>query len=167
MIIKIDTPLESIFRLSPFQKKALAKMQLKKMEDILRHFPSRYGEASAIKAVEFLRPGESAVVFGKIYKLKTAKTFKSRLAISTAEVEDGTGKIKIVWFNQPYIAKMFFEGALVRVEGKVSLSRKTPQSGVTGLHFSNPKIEKVNQMPEGVSGSLFSGEDSHNLSPIY
>jgi ATP-dependent DNA helicase RecG len=161
MIIGINTPIESIQRLSPFQKKALAKMRLKTVEDILRHFPTRYGEAGMVKSVEFLIAGENAVVFGKISKLKTAKTFKSRVAISTAEVEDSTGKIKIIWFNQPYIAKMFFEGMLVRVEGRVSVKKNGE------LYFSNPKIEKVDQIPEGTEGSLFQGGDDYNLSPVY
>lgn len=159
-IITTETPLESIFRLSPFQKKALFKMRLKRVEDLLRHFPTRYGEAGEVKSIEFLNIGENTVVFGKILKLKTAKTFKSRVPISTAEVEDSTGKIKLIWFSQPYIAKMFFEGMMVRIEGKVS-ERKGE------LYISNPKIEKVSEIPEGTSGSLFSGEENHNLSPIY
>ena len=96
MIIKLDTPLETIQRLSPFQKKALVKMGLKKVGDLLRHFPARYGESGNVKAIEFLTAGENAVVFGKILKLKTAKTLKSRVAISTAKLEDATGKIKII-----------------------------------------------------------------------
>jgi ATP-dependent DNA helicase RecG len=160
MMIKIDTPIESIQKLSPFQKKALSKMRLKNVEDILRHFPSRYGESGMVKVIEFLNLGENAVVFGKISKLKTGKTFRSRVAISTAEVEDSTGKIKLIWFNQPYIAKMFFEGNLVRIEGKMS-ERKGE------LYISNPKIEKVSQIPEGTSDSLFPGEENHNLSPVY
>jgi len=160
--ITTETLIEKIQRLSPFQKKALSKMRLFTVSDILRHFPSRYGEAGLVKAIEFLNDSENAVVFGKISKLKTAKTFKSKVAISTAEVEDSTGKVKIIWFSQPYIAKMFFEGNLVRIEGKVT-ERKD------GLSFSNPKIEKVTKIPEGTSGSLFSGSegDNPNLSPIY
>ncbi|MEK7117027.1 MAG: ATP-dependent DNA helicase RecG [Patescibacteria group bacterium] len=160
-MISLDTPLEIIFRLSPFQKKALVKMRLKKVDDILRYFPTRYGEAGAIKAIEFLNVGENAVVFGKISKLKTAKTFRSKVPISTAEIEDSTGKIKIIWFSQPYIAKMFFGGMLVRIEGKVSVKKNGE------IYFSNPKIEKVSQMPDGTSDSLFSGEDNFNLSPVY
>jgi ATP-dependent DNA helicase RecG len=158
--IKLDTPLESSFRLSPFQKKVLKKMGLKTAEDILRHFPSRYGETGMVKSVEFLTPGENVVVFGKISNLKTSKTYRGRIPISTAEVEDATGKIQIIWFSQPYIAKMFFEGNLVRIEGKVSERKEE-------LYFSNPKIEKVSEIPEGTSGSLFASEDNHNLSPVY
>jgi ATP-dependent DNA helicase RecG len=161
MIIKTDTPLESFLKLGAFQKKALAKMRIKSAEDLLQHFPSRYGEAGAVKAIEFLAPGDSAVIFGKISKLKTSKTFKSRVAISTAEVEDSTGKIKLVWFNQPYIAKMFFEDMLVRIEGRVSAKKDGE------LYISNSKIEKISEIPEGTSESLFSGENNLNLSPIY
>ncbi|OHA98678.1 MAG: hypothetical protein A3E02_01430 [Candidatus Zambryskibacteria bacterium RIFCSPHIGHO2_12_FULL_38_34] len=168
MIIKTDTLLESIQRLSPFQKKALSKMRLKKVLDILRYFPSRYGESGLVKSIEFLMSGENAVLFGKISKLKTAKTWKSRVAISTAEVEDSTGRIKLVWFNQPYIAKMFSEGNLVRIEGRVSQRRtKIPSDSEEQLYISNPKIEKVSYIPEGTSDSLFPGEENHNLSPVY
>ncbi len=38
-------------------------------------------------------------------------------------VEDETGKIHCVWFNQPYLAKMTPEGAFVRIEGKISQRR--------------------------------------------
>jgi len=168
MTVKLDTPLEQIFKLSLFQKKALAKMRLKNADNLLRHYPARYGEAGDVKAIEFLNAGENAVVFGKISKLKTAKTFRSKVAISTAEVEDTTGKIKIIWFSQPYIAKMYFDGTLVRIEGRVSQKRTKIPSEVEGeLYFSNPKIEKISEIPEGTSGSLFAGEDNHNLSPVY
>ena len=160
MKILANTPLESIHRLSLFQKGALNKMRIKTVGDLLRHFPARYGEAGDVKSIEYLNAGENAVIFGKIFKLKTAKTFKSRVAISTAEIEDSTGKIKLIWFSQPYIAKMYFEGNLVRIEGKVSERKEE-------LYFSNPKIEKVSEIPEGTSDSLFTGEENFNLTPIY
>lgn len=156
-----NTALEQIQRLSPFQKKTLIKMRLKTVENLLRYFPVRYGETSPIKSIGYLTNREDAVVFGKISNLKIAKTFKSKVAIGSAEIEDNTGKIKAVWFNQPYIAKMFSEDSLVRIEGKVSLKKDG------SLYFSNPKIEKVDRTPEGTSESLFPGEENHDLSPTY
>ena len=81
-------------------------------------------------------------------------------------LEDETGSIKIVWFNQPYLAKMISPGTLVRVEGKI-MERKGEK------YLSNPKIEKVGALPVGVGNSLFnkSGEDNQteefHLYPIY
>jgi len=159
-----NTLLEKIFRLSPFQKKALSKMGLKTVENLLRYFPARYGEQSRVKAIEFLEAGETATVFGKISKLETKKGFKSKVPMGEAELLDSTGKIKLVWFNQPYIAKMFGEESLVRVEGKVSKSRGA--SGGVG-YLSNPKIEKVASIPEGVEDSLFPKTNNHSLTPVY
>ncbi len=177
MSITIDTPLEKIHRLTPFQKKALHSLNIKNVGDVLRHFPTRYGESGRVVAIEFLKAGEDVVVYGKISHLKTSKTFRSKVAISSAQIEDTTGKIKAVWFNQPYIAKMFGESSLVRIEGRVSVKRnKLAETMVpsasearvsNSIYFSNPKIEKVTEIPEGTSESLFAGEDNHNLSPTY
>jgi len=165
--ITINSTLESFFRLSYLQKKALDKMGLKTISDLLRHFPTRYGEAGSIKSIEFLKNGEDVTVFGKISKLKLGKTFKTKMAISSAELEDATGKIKLIWFNQPYIAKMFGENDLVRIEGKISAKRKKTEDEKEQLYFSNPKIEKVNKIPDGTSESLFPWQDSASLSPVY
>lgn len=161
--ISIDSPLEKIQKILPVHKKGLAKLKIKTVNDILNHFPFRYGEAIPVKYIESLRAGENAVVFGKISHLKTSKTFRSKIAISSAEIEDQTGKIKIVWFNQPYIAKMFYENCLVRIEGLVSKKRTGDQE----LYFSNPKIEKVSKIPEGTSESLFADKEGQNLTPVY
>jgi ATP-dependent DNA helicase RecG len=119
-MISSDTPLSKITRVLPFQAKALKKLGLETAGDLLRHFPVRYGDTSDIKNISDLERGQTAVVFGKITKLKMKKGFRSRIPMATAEVTDETGRIQCVWFNQPYLAKMIPEGAFVRVEGKVS-----------------------------------------------
>jgi len=48
MTIKLDTPIESIQRLSPFQKKALSKMGLKNVYNILRYLGSAIFFVTAI-----------------------------------------------------------------------------------------------------------------------
>lgn len=156
----LESNLESVFKLSPNQKTALKKMGLKTVLNLLRYFPVKYGETAEVKSIEYLAPGDDAVVFGKIKNLKLAKTFRSKVPISSGTVEDATGNIKIVWFNQAYIAKMFEEGSLVRIEGKIS-------NGKNGIYFSNPKIEKASKIPEGTSESLFGSKEDHNMHPTY
>ncbi len=159
----MNTAIETIFRLTEPQRRALRKLRLQTAEDLLYHLPSRYGDVAEMKNIGSLAAKESAVVFGKISGLKASKGFRSKIPMGTAELQDDTGKIQIVWFNQPYLAKMIPEGALVRVEGKVSARRK---SGA--LYFSNPKIERVESAPQGVGGSLFgSAGESHHLHPVY
>ncbi|MSU45182.1 MAG: ATP-dependent DNA helicase RecG [Candidatus Zambryskibacteria bacterium] len=155
--------LEKEFRLVESQKKALSKMGINSIEDLLYYFPVRYGDTSQMKNVESLTKGDDVTVFGKISGLKTSKAFIKKIPMSEGVVEDETGKIKLVWFNQPYIAKMIHEGQLVRVEGKVSERRGE-------LYMSNPKIEVVSTLPNAVGDSLFvgkEGEDTHVMYPVY
>ncbi len=163
--------IEILFRLQPPQKAALKKLGIRAVRDLLYHFPARYGDTSEMRSIGSLQHGETVVVFGKISRLKTSKGFKSKIAMADGYVEDESGKIHCVWFNQPYIAKMTQEGALVRIEGKVSQRRnKNPEE----LYFSNPKIEIIASVPTGVGDSLFKQTDtehgenfSHTLYPIY
>ncbi len=157
----LNSQIENNFRLQESQKIALKKLGIKTVGDLLYHFPVRYGDTSEKKNIGSLIEGESAVIFGKITKLKTSKGFKSKIPMSEAWIEDESGKIKAVWFHQPYIAKMIHEDAFVRADGKVSDRRGE-------LYLSNPKIETIVKLPIGVGDSLF-GEDgeAHSLYPVY
>ncbi len=157
----IDAPLEKFLRLDATHKKGLGKLGLSSIRDLLFYFPERYGDTAVVQYIGSAIVGSSSVFFGKISKLKTSKGFRSKIAMSEAWIEDDTGKIKAVWFHQPYIAKMIHEDAFVRVEGKV-LDRKGE------LYLSNPKIEVVTKLPSAIGDSLFGGkEEEHFLYPVY
>jgi ATP-dependent DNA helicase RecG len=159
--MQLQDLIEKNFHLDENQKKALKKIGLKTIEDLLYHFPTRYGDTSEMKNIGGLTVGETAVIFGKISGLKTGKAYIKKTPISEGYIEDETGRIKAIWFHQPYIAKMIHEGALVRVEGKVSERKEI-------LGMMNPKIEVVTKLPTGVGDSLFGEEgEAHSLYPVY
>lgn len=163
MSLSPDIPVAEQFRITPIQKDALKKLGIKTLEDLLYHFPSRYGDTAEARSIDSLKKGDSVTIYGKITGLKASKGFKTRITMATATVEDETGSIQCVWFNQPYIAKMTPEGALVRIEGKVSQRRSNGP-----LYFSNPKLEIVDKLPIGVGDSLFGDEgETHTLYPVY
>ena len=157
------SPIEKEIRVLDAHKKALHKLGIKTVEDMMYHFPVRYGDTAEIKNIQSLQPGEDAVVFGRISGLKTSKAFVKKTPMSEASLTDETGHIKIVWFNQPYLAKMLAEGAMVRVQGRVTQKKKD-----LSLYFSNPKIEVVQKVPVGVGSSLFGADgEEYNLYPVY
>ncbi len=157
------SPIEKEIRVLDAHKRALHKLGIKTIEDMMYHFPVRYGDTAEIKNIQSLQPGEDAVVFGRINGLKTSKAFVKKTPMSEASLTDETGHIKIVWFNQPYLAKMLAEGAMVRVQGRVTQKKKD-----LSLYFSNPKVEVVQKVPVGVGSSLFGADgEEHNLYPVY
>ncbi len=162
----INTDIGKIFRLSDTQKQALKKLGIKTAKDLLYHFPVRYGDTAKIQYIENLTAGQNSVIFGKIEKLKTGKGFKTKISMASGVIEDETGEIKVVWFNQPYIAKMLKNGSLIRAEGRISERKKNGE-----LYLSNPKIEKIEKMPTGIGESLFgqteSQSESWRMYPVY
>ncbi|KND48636.1 MAG: ATP-dependent DNA helicase RecG [Parcubacteria bacterium C7867-005] len=159
--MNLSDRLTDTFRILPAQAVALKKIGVDTIEDLLYYFPTRYGDTAKVTHISTLSKGDQAVVFGQISGLKTSKGYRSKIPMSEGFVEDETGRMKIVWFHQAYLAKMLVEGSFVRVEGKVS-DRKGD------LYFSNPKIEPVTKLPIGVGDSLFGeGSDVHTLYPVY
>ena len=159
--MQLDNLISEHFRISDYQKSALKKLGIVSIGDILYHFPSRYGDVSDSKTISSLVKGDMAVIFGTISGLKTSKAFHKRIPMADGMIDDGTGKIKAVWFNQPYIAKMYGDNSIVRAEGKVSERRGE-------LYLSNPKLEKVSKIPNDIGDSLFGNDgEKHPLYPVY
>lgn len=157
----LETAIEEAFpRLAPAQRGALKKLGLVTIHDLLYHFPTHYSNPVAAKTVRELKKGDETVLYGIARNFKLGKAFRKRIAMADGFIEDQTGRIKAVWFNQPYLAKMITEGSPVRVVGKVA-ERKGE------LYFANPEIESLAGLPEGGSESLFGDADEAPLYPTY
>ena len=151
---------EDHFRLSMPQKKALGRLHIHTLQDLIYHFPHRYSDIGKIRKISTLKGGESTTIYGTISKIKTRKAFHSKIPMAEGVLEDDTGKIKVVWFNQAYIAKMFPEGSLVMLQGKIT-------DGKNGLTLANPEIEKTKNMPIDASDTLFMKDTEMFGVPVY
>ena len=152
--MKLEDKLKAHFRITTDQERALKKLGIESVKDLLYHFPRSHADSAEVKSIGDLEPALPAVIFGTITGLKTKKGWKSKIPMAEARVSDKTGSIKIIWFHQAYLAKMIHDGTLVRVEGTPRQAR-----GERSLYFSNPKIEAL---PD-----LFSQKAGHTLFPIY
>ena len=148
--------LVDVFRILPAQTSALKRLGILSIKDLLYHFPTRYGDTGEVTSIDKLHKGDTSVIFGRISGLKTSRAFRKKIPMAEGFIEDETGKIKIIWFHQAYLAKMIPEGSRVRVEGKVS-----ERKGV--LYLSNPKIEDA----PPPAGGLFTQTREHSLYPVY
>ena len=158
-----NSSLEDNFRLVTTQKKALKKLGIKTVYDLLFHFPIRHSETTEQKQVGGLNIGETVMLHGRINKLETRKGFRSKIPMTRAVFEDATGKIRLVWFHQPYIAKMIKEGSIVQITGKITEDKQ-------GLYIANPETD-TNPVTNGKTKTLF-GEpeidsDLTQLFPVY
>ena len=85
--MELSDKLELKFRLDINQKKALGKLKIFSVADLLFHFPVRYSDISVIKKIADLVTGDTATVYGKISKLiyLPAKELVNLVFISNVE----------------------------------------------------------------------------------
>lgn len=162
--MNLQDKIEKVLKLESNQKKALENLNIKTVEDLLYYFPTRYTDISEIKYINTLSDGDTVTILGKISELKTKKSFKSKIPMGEAVITDITGRIHIVWFHQPYLAKMLKEGSVVRVTGKVTDNKNY------GLTLTNPEIKKDSIMPIDLHDSLFNKNIYENAQygyPVY
>lgn len=162
--MELQDKLETKFRqLDENQKKALRRLKLFSVHDLLFHFPVRYSDISEVKRIVELVPGDTATVYGKVSKLKPKKAFKSKIPMAEGEIADLSGKMKIIWFNQAYLAKMIKNGDTVKLTGKVTASK-------SGTYLANPEFEKMANMPIDSHDTLFKKDGVENIGfsyPVY
>lgn len=155
-----EDPIEQHFRITATQKSALKRLGIALVRDLLYHFPARYESGGASVRAESLVPGAKVTLFGTLSKLKAKKLWKSRRTATTGVFEDASGKVQVMWFNQPYIASYVPEGAAVKLTGVVGGKAERP-------YIANPQVELL--PPGSVTEGLFEeGVDkSVSIFPVY
>lgn len=139
--MNLTTSIDKIPRIGPAYQQKLKRLGIKTVQDLLFHFPYRYDDFSKISPISKIKLGETLCIQGKILKIKTTRTWKRRMYLTTALVEDKTGAMKVVWFNQPYLTNTFKDGDHVCLAGKIV-------SGDDGLYLTNPTHEKLSSASE-------------------
>lgn len=131
--LSLDDQITDCWRLTPAQDQALNRLGLKTLRDLLFYFPQRYSDTSSHKPIGELQVGDSAIISGKIEKIETKKAHFKKIPMAEALISDDSGKIKAVWFHQPYLAKKLIVGEYAVLSGKVAKRQDK-------LYLTNPEI---------------------------
>lgn len=157
-----DTLLADCFRLIPAQKSALKRLGIGTVLDLLYHFPARYDMPGSAGTVAGLQHGEKVTLYGTLSKVEARRLWRSKRPAAEGWFEDGTGKIKVMWFNQPYLAKMVPQHVLVKLTGIVS--------GKDKPYITNPEVAlaSASAVPESIFADMSEKKSgSVTFFPVY
>ncbi|MBI2063157.1 MAG: ATP-dependent DNA helicase RecG [Candidatus Yanofskybacteria bacterium] len=141
----LNTPIEKLTRVGPKFLARLKKLEIKSIKDLLWHFPARYDDFSKLLLISDINnAGEVVSIAGEVTDIEMARSWRRRMIIVNATVEDQSGSIRAVWFNQPYIADALKIGTNVSLSGKISMDKN-------GLYFSSPSYEKIFPLETGLT----------------
>ncbi|HTE86652.1 MAG TPA: ATP-dependent DNA helicase RecG, partial [Dehalococcoidia bacterium] len=88
--------------------------------DLLHHFPHRYDDFSHFRPIAELVPGEPQTLVATVWSA-AEKRLGRRNRATELIVGDATGNMRVVFFNQPYLASRFRTGATLVLSGRVSV----------------------------------------------
>ena len=131
----LSTPVSQVPRVGPAYEKKLQKMGITQVRDLLFHFPRTYEDFSHITPIAKVEAGNVYCVAGTLLDIKENRTYRKRVSLITAIIEDESGAIKVLWFNQPYLADSLKPKNQVYLAGKVMRDKD-------GIYFASPVHEK-------------------------
>lgn len=114
----LNSPITDLPKVGPIFARKFEKLGIDTLEDLFYHVPARYLDYSNVTTINKLRANEVATIHAKIVSLKNIYS-KRGLKMQIGSVEDSTGKIMVVWFNQPFLIKTLYPGRLISLSGKV------------------------------------------------
>ncbi len=134
----IKIPVERLRHIGPRKAKALEKVGIKNLEDLLYYFPRRYLDRSAVFKINHLRADIEATVIGKVVNSGIKKGRRNRFILI---VYDGTDYMSCVWFSRlAYWQRVFHQGEWLALSGKVG--------HYGGWQMVHPEFDRLGQQSD-------------------
>lgn len=103
----------------PKRTALLQRFGIETVEDALWTLPWRYEDRSVMTPIGQLVPGMQASICGTIVRSEAKRARSRRLAILDIVVEDSTGRLQAVFFNQPFLESLFSIGTRLMLTGRI------------------------------------------------
>ncbi|MEM7228885.1 MAG: ATP-dependent DNA helicase RecG [Planctomycetota bacterium] len=153
------TPVEDLPGAGPRAARGLRRLGIRCLADLVLHLPSRYerelAEATIAELSDQLGPEHgntvNLAVRGEIATVQSRRGRTSRVEIT---LEDGTGTVRIIWFNMAWMARKIHPGMRIRAWGKGKRNGDV-------LELANPRWTPLDEQDDAGTSA------DERLVPIY
>jgi ATP-dependent DNA helicase RecG len=180
--VGLGSPVTELPKVGPVDAARLAKLGVLTVRDLLMHLPFGWDEYGEPTAVAQLTDGKQATVVGTIKSIAARRSKYKKMQLTEATLQDDAGGLlKLVWFNQSYMARQLPQGERVAVAGMVHgrfgvfemrnpLSEKVSASGPKRLRDLMPRYHLVKgltakKVAEWIESVLPLADDMEDILP--
>jgi ATP-dependent DNA helicase RecG len=114
---------------------SLAAFDIHTVLDLVTTYPRRWVDRTNEARIADLIPGEEALVLVTVRSV-TKRTTRNRRTMVNVNVGDGSGRLDLVFFNQPWRERQLTEGLQIALFGKADTYRG-------GLQMANPIVDLI------------------------
>ena len=166
---ELQTDIRYIRGVGEQRAKALARLGIRTLGDLLNYFPRAYEDRTAVKPIAELLPEESACVRAMVATEPRLAHIRRGMDLVKLRIADETGAMDVTYFNQSYVRDQLRRGETYVFFGKAggSLLQKT---------FTNPVYEREDRagvttgrilplyrLTHGISNKLLVGAEESGL----
>ncbi|MDP8214609.1 MAG: ATP-dependent DNA helicase RecG [Candidatus Euphemobacter frigidus] len=126
----------------PRRATLFGRLDVRTVEDLLYYFPRDYQDRRHFTPIAALEEGEFAVIKGEVLATGLSKTKKGKKVFRLI-VDDGSGRLPCLWFNQAYLDNVIKQGEEYVFTGKVQRYQT--------LQMANPEFERLKEGGEELS----------------
>jgi len=157
--MKLNKPIEQIPYVGPKTATRFERLGIKTLRDLLFYFPRRYEDYSTITPIAKVKKGEKVCLKAKILTIKTRRTPRKKMFLTEAIIEDNSGALAVIWFNQPFVTRQLKKGCLVLFTGSIQSNQKK-------ILLSSPSYELLAE-PEIPLRNKIISIHGNRIIPIY
>ncbi|MFA5874642.1 MAG: OB-fold nucleic acid binding domain-containing protein, partial [Anaerolineales bacterium] len=117
--IALNASLTVLAGVGPRHASMLTRLGLNTLGDMLYNFPHRYEDYSQLKPIRDVFYGQQVTVIGEVSMVNSHPLRGGKMTITEAVINDGTGGLRLTWFNQPWLTNTLKVGEAISVSGKV------------------------------------------------
>ena len=122
-------------RIPPISRRAMTSIGLQTVYDLLWHLPRRYEDWRNVRTISEALEGIELTIVAEIASIGV-KYLRGGRTATEAVVRDGTGSLRIWWWQQPYLARSLKAGMRVGLSGKVEIQGRR-------LRMVSPEWERL------------------------
>jgi ATP-dependent DNA helicase RecG len=137
----------------------LRSLGIRTVRDLLFYFPRQHRDYSKLEKIAHIPFGEVSTTLGLIWEVETVRSSRG-LARTIATISDDTGKIRVTWFNQPYLHKqlqaakgsyLVVTGTKQRFGNKIEFTVKSHEFPEKGDLLNTGRLVPTYALTEGLN----------------
>ena len=129
------SPVTALKGVGAVRAKQLAKLHIETLYDLIAFFPRDYEDRTKLLSIAGLTPGEPACFEAMVISQPQLSRIRKGMELVKVRVADETGRVDLVFFNQPYVKDQLVYGENYRFYGAL-------REGY-GHQMQNPAFEPV------------------------
>jgi ATP-dependent DNA helicase RecG len=156
--LRLDASVRSLTGVGPVRARALERIGVRTVEDLLYHLPLRYEDRRDLVRVADVRPGTRCRVSGEIRSVRRSRTRSRGPVVRVTVGQDGV-RLEAVWFRQGYLRERF------RVGDRIVLYGAVREDG--GLRMYHPDFEVLSPDGDGEAPDAGGEAGEAGLVPVH